>query len=79
MSKPRERNSITDKIKKHFVRCDEGAELYSMSVSKFREFAKMAGAVYKVDRVVLVNCDLIEKYLEGYRDSSGFDEESEEG
>ena len=43
-------------IKKKFVRYKEGADLYnSMSQSKFEQMAKDAGAVYKLNKLVLVN------------------------
>lgn len=60
------RNSSNSKRKK-FVRYKEGAELYSMCQSKFERMAKDARAIYKVDKVVLVNCDIFEEYLESFR------------
>ena len=53
--------------RKKFVRYKEGAELYSMCQSKFERMAKEAKAIYKVDKVVLVNCDIFEDYLETFR------------
>ena len=53
--------------RKKFVRYKEGAELYSMCQSKFERMAKDAKAIYKVDKVVLVNCDIFEEYLESFR------------
>lgn len=53
--------------RKKFVRYKEGAELYSISQSKFERLARDAKAIYKVDKVVLVNCELFEKYLESFR------------
>ena len=53
-----------DANRKKFVRYKEGAELYSMCQSKFERMAKEAKAIYKVDKVVLVNCDIFEEYLE---------------
>ncbi len=53
---------------KKFVRVDEGALKYSMGLSKFHDMAKEAKAIYKVDKVVLVNCDIFEKYLETFRE-----------
>lgn len=52
---------------KNFVKQEEGADLYSMSVHKFRQLAEEAGAVYKVDKNVLVNIELFEANLENYR------------
>lgn len=49
---------------KKFVRYQEGAEKYSMGLTKFTELAKEAKAVYKIDKVTLVNCEIFERYLE---------------
>ena len=53
---------------KKFVRYEEGAKKYSMGLSKFQTLARGAKATYKVDKLVLVNCDLFEKYLETFRE-----------
>ncbi len=53
--------------KKRLVRYKEGAEMYSMGMNKFQELAKQANAIYKVDKLVLVNCDIFEQYLESFR------------
>lgn len=52
---------------KRFVRYKEGAELYSMCQTKFEEISKEAGAVYKLNKLVLVNCDILDDYLETFR------------
>ena len=72
MSKPRKEipdleKMVRDKRKK-FVRYEEGAKLYSMGIHTFQQLAKDAGAVYHVKRVVLVNLDIIDEYLEAFRD-----------
>ena len=54
--------------RKKFVRYEEGAMLYSMGVHTFQQLAKDARAVYHVKRIVLVNLDLIDEYLEAFRD-----------
>ena len=53
--------------KKRFVRYKEGAELYSMCQAKFERLAKVANAIYKVDKLVLVNTEILEEYLESFR------------
>ncbi|MCI6432555.1 MAG: DUF6462 family protein [Oliverpabstia sp.] len=53
------------KVKK-FVRYKEGAEMYSMCQSKFERMAREAKATYKLDKLVLVNTELFEKYLETF-------------
>ena len=50
-----------------FVRYQEGAELYSMGLHTFEELAKEAGAIYKIRRVVLVNLEIFEEYLDTFR------------
>ena len=53
--------------RKRFVRYAEGAELYSIGLTKFQEMANECGAVYKVNKMVLVNLDIFDKYLETFR------------
>ena len=55
------------KERKKFVRYKEGAELYSMGMTKFQEISKEAGAVYKVGQLCLVNTEVLDEYLEGFR------------
>lgn len=52
------------KIAKRFVRYGEGAQLYSMSQSTFEKLAKEAKAIYKYNKLVLVNTEKIDEYLE---------------
>ena len=52
---------------KKFVRYQEGAEKYSLGLTKFQELAKEAKAVYKIDKVALANCEIFERYLESFR------------
>ena len=51
---------------KRFVRYPEGAEMYSRSLSKFQQLAKDAKACYKMTRLVLVNLDILDEYLETF-------------
>ena len=51
---------------KKFVRYQEGAEKYSLGLTKFQELAKDAKAIYKIDKIALVNCDIFESYLESF-------------
>ena len=52
------------KYAKKFVRYGEGAQLYSMSQSTFEKLAKEAKAIYKYNKLVLVNTEKIDEYLE---------------
>lgn len=58
----------TKKYAKKFVRYKEGAERYSLGLTKFQALAKEAKSVYKIDGVALVNCELFERYLETFRE-----------
>lgn len=49
---------------KRFVRYKDGCQLYSMSLEQFKKIAHEAGAVYKRDKMVLVNVELVDEYLE---------------
>ena len=53
--------------KKRLVRYKEGAEMYSMGMNKFQTLAKDAGAILKIDRMVLVDLDVFDQYLEPFR------------
>ena len=68
--------------RKKFFRYDEGAELLSMGLSKFRKLAIDAGAVYKLERLVLVNMDIVDEYMEIFHVPKGVevddDDEPEE-
>ena len=46
--------------KKKWVRYDEGAVLYSMGINSFRQLAKDAKAIYRVNRIVLVNTEKVD-------------------
>ena len=58
----------TKQYAKKFVRYKEGAEMYSLGLTKFQELAKEAKAVYKIDGIALVNCEIFEKFLESFRE-----------
>ena len=52
---------------KKYVSLNEGMELYSLGMATFRTLAEEAGAVYKVNKRVLVNTVVFEEYLQKYR------------
>lgn len=64
----RKSSETTNQYVKKFVRYKEGAEKYSLGITKFQILAKEAKAVYKIDGVALVNCELFEKFLETFRE-----------
>ena len=68
MGYSRQNVAETKKYAKKFVRYKEGAERYSLGLTKFQALAKEAKYVYKIDGVALVNCELFERYLETFRE-----------
>ena len=60
-------NERQDSKFKKFVRYKEGAEMYGMCLPKFEQMAHEAKAIYKCNKLVLVNTELFEKYLETCR------------
>ena len=68
MGYSRQNVAETKKYAKKFVRYKEGAERYSLGLTKFLALAKEAKSVYKIDGVALVNCELFERYLETFRE-----------
>lgn len=55
------------RFRKRFVRYADGAEMYSMGMTKFQQLAKDANACYKIDGLVLVNLDILDEYIETFR------------
>ena len=53
--------------KNEFIRYDEGAKRYSMFKHTFMKLAQEAHAVYKINRLTLVNTRVFEEYLESFR------------
>lgn len=51
-------------MKKKWVRYDEGSELYSLGLHSFQKLAKEAKAVYHVGKIVLVNTEKLDEYME---------------
>lgn len=67
--KPEVLKNLVKSGQKKFVRYDEGAVLYSLGLHTFQDLAKEAGAVYHVKRVVLVNTEKVDQYLEHFCDT----------
>ena len=68
MGHARREVEVAKKYAKKFVRYREGAEKYSIGLTKFQELAKEVGAVYKIDGIALVNCEIFERFLESFRE-----------
>lgn len=53
---------------KKFVSNAEGAELYSVGIHTFQKMAKEAGAIYRLNRRVLVNTEIVDEYMEMFHE-----------
>lgn len=53
---------------KKFVSYAEGAELYSVGLHTFQKIAKEAGAIYRLNRRVLVNTEIVDEYMEMFHE-----------
>lgn len=53
---------------KKYVRYEEGAVLYSMGKNSFRQVAQDAHAIVRLKRIALVNVEVLDEYLESFRE-----------
>lgn len=53
--------------KKKWIRCKEGMDLYSVSRPKLVRLAREEGAAYKLDGVILIDTEVLDRYLETFR------------
>lgn len=51
-----------------FVRYKEGAQIYGVSEREFNNLAHEAGAVYKRNKIALVNLEILDKFMASYRE-----------
>ena len=52
--------------KKKYVRYDVACDMYGMGLTKLKEVARDAGAVYKLNRLVLINVEKMDEYIETF-------------
>ena len=50
-----------------FITKNGKGDLAVMSIEAYEQLAKEAGAIYKIRRVVLVNLDIFDEYLDTFR------------
>lgn len=55
---------------KIFVRYKDGAYYYDMSERTFYDLAHKAHAMYKVNKISLVNCEILDEYLSYFQETS---------
>ena len=57
-----------EKPKKKFVRYKTAMYMYEMGRSKIEKVARQAGATYKIDKLVLINTEILDEFLDTYRE-----------
>ena len=67
MATTQKKDLSNPQIKKRFISYREAAELYGIGLTRLQEYAKKAGATYKLGNKVLVNMDIFDAFLEQYR------------
>ena len=55
--------------RRRFVRMQQGAKMYNMGLCSFRNLARDAHATYRVKKIVLVDLDQLDEYLEAFREN----------
>ena len=61
-------NIMENKQKKKYVRYKDGAEMKVIGITTFMKLAKEAKAVYKIRNIALVNIEILDEYMELFRE-----------
>ena len=56
-------------IRPEYLRLKEAMIVFSMGPDKIEALARECGAYYKVDRVVLINFEVMREYIESFREN----------
>lgn len=48
------------------LRPKEACKVYSVGIKKLRDIARRSGAMYKIDNVLLIDCEVIDRYLKKF-------------
>ena len=52
---------------KKFIRPKDGVKTYGLSRTTLNNVAKKAGALYRIDKCVLINVKILDEYIEKFR------------
>lgn len=52
-----------EEVNKRFIRTNEAANVFDMSIESIEEHATAAGAVYKLSRIILIHQKRLEEYM----------------
>ena len=56
------------RLRRKFLRYQQAEIVYSLSHKKLREVANDAGAIYRMDGIVLINREIFDEYLEQFHE-----------
>lgn len=54
------------RLRRKFLRYQQAEIVYSLSHKKLMELANAAGAIYRMDGIVLINREIFDEYLERF-------------
>lgn len=57
------------RLRRKFLRYQQAEIVYSLSHKKLMELANQAGAIYRMDGIVLINREIFDEYLERFRET----------
>lgn len=56
------------RLRRKFLRYQQAEIVYSLSHKKMMELANDAGAIYRMDGIVLINREIFDEYLEQFHE-----------
>ena len=65
------------RLRRKFLRYQQAEIVYSLSHKKLMELANDAGAIYRMDGIVLINREIFDEYLERFHEKKEIGESSE--
>lgn len=57
------------RLRRKFLRYQQAEIVYSLSHKKLMELANAAGAIYRMDGIVLINREIFDEYLERFHET----------
>ena len=61
----------TDRTKKKWLRCKEATVKYGVSRPTIMNWAADSGALVRIDATILIDSEIIDRYIEGFRSPGG--------
>ncbi len=66
------------RLRRKFLRYQQAEIVYSLSHKKLMELANNAGAIYRMDGIVLINREIFDEYLERFHETTENSDPKEE-